>query len=104
MSVFRELESEVFEQEMRADEHAILLDVRTPAEVEEKRIPNCLNLDFNSPDFITQADELDKNASYYLYCRSGVRSVHACMTMSSLGFEKLANLKSGILGWHGETV
>ncbi len=104
MSVFRDLESEAFEQEMHADKDAILLDVRTPEEVEEKRIPNCVTIDFRSPDFITQVDELDKKASYYVYCRSGARSAQACMTMNSLGFEKLANLNGGILGWHGETV
>jgi rhodanese-related sulfurtransferase len=104
MSVFKDLESEVFEQEMNADPTAVLLDVRTPEEIEEKHIPNCITIDFRSPDFITQADELDKNISYYVYCRSGVRSAQACMTMNSLGFEKLANLKGGILGWHGETV
>jgi len=77
--------------------------VRTPAEVAEARIPNSINIDFNSPDFINKVDELEKDKSYFVYCRSGARSANACMQMGTMGFTKLTNLKGGILGWTGET-
>ncbi|MGB0526022.1 MAG: rhodanese-like domain-containing protein, partial [Flammeovirgaceae bacterium] len=61
-----------------------------------------ININFNSPDFISEVDELDKNKSYFIYCRSGARSANACMQMSTMGFTKLTNLQGGILGWTGD--
>lgn len=101
---FENLSSEEFAAKMAAAENAVLLDVRTPAEVAEKHIPNSININFNSPDFIGEVDELDKDKAYFVYCRSGARSANACMQMSTMGFEKLTNLQGGILGWTGETV
>ena len=100
---FENLGPEAFASNMNADENSVLLDVRTPAEVAESRIPNSINIDFRSPDFISEVDDLDKEKSYYVYCRSGARSANACMQMSAMGFGKLVNLEGGILGWTGET-
>lgn len=100
---FENLASEEFAAKMGAASDAVLLDVRTPEEVADSRIPNSINIDFRSPDFINEVDELDKNKSYFVYCRSGARSANACMQMSTMGFEKLTNLHGGILGWSGET-
>ena len=102
MSVFQDLEEKAFREAIGTDENAILLDVRTPEEVAEQRIPNSKNIDFRSPDFMTQVDELDKDKNYYVYCRSGARSAQACLQMSALGFNKLSNLRGGIMGWTGD--
>jgi len=103
MTPFEDLSPAEFRAKMSADSNAVLLDVRTPEEVAEARIPNSANIDFRSPDFMTEADELDKSKNYFVYCRSGARSAQACMQMRSLGFEgTLTNLKGGILGWDGD--
>ena len=56
-----------------------IIDVRTPQEFQEFRIPNSVNVDFYDPqNFIKKITPLDKEASYFLYCKSGARSYNSC--------------------------
>jgi len=96
------LDANSFEMQMKGDKDAVLLDVRTQAEHYDARIPNSILLDLMNPHFIDELVKLDKSKSYYLYCRSGNRSYHAGREMAKLGFEKVYNLSSGIIGWNGE--
>ena len=83
-----------------ADLDSVGLDVRTIEEFDEGHISSSLNVDFyNAAKFINFLNDLDKNKSYYVYCRSGQRSYSACEIMSELGFKNLYNLESGYLGW-----
>ncbi len=81
------------------DSDAVLLDVRTPEEYEEKRITGALNIDIYSPDFQSEIEKLDHSKNYYIYCRSGSRSFHAGLYMAQQGFKNIFNLDSGIIGW-----
>ena len=84
---------------------AVVLDVRTEDEFESGHIPNALNIDLHmGPGFIDEVNALDKNKSYYVYCRSGARSALAVQVMRDLGFSETYNLIGGILEWEGETV
>jgi sulfur-carrier protein adenylyltransferase/sulfurtransferase len=47
-------------------------------------------------------DELDREAEIVLQCRSGARSAQALLQMRSEGFQRLLNLKGGILAWSDE--
>lgn len=46
------------------------------------------------------AADWDRNASYLLICRSGVRSVRAAGVLSAMGFTSLTNLLGGMLAWN----
>ena len=82
-----------------------IIDVRTPQEFQEFRIPDSENIDFyDSQNFIKKITPLDKNASYFLYCKSGVRSFNSCIIMQEMGFENVYNLKGGISEWNGEVL
>ncbi|CCG53207.1 Rhodanese-related sulfurtransferase [Flavobacterium indicum GPTSA100-9 = DSM 17447] len=84
------------------DQDAIILDVRTEEEVASGKIPNSINIDiYKGQGFVYQVEELDKNKTYYVYCRSGARSAQACSIMNQLGFEKTYNLIGGIMQWEG---
>tara|TARA_X000000368_G_scaffold398285_1_gene368199 strand:- start:596 stop:904 length:309 start_codon:yes stop_codon:yes gene_type:complete len=84
---------------------SIILDVRTPEEFETSRIPNSVNIDFYNPEiFMKEISKLDKLKSYYVYCRTGVRSANSCHLMNDLGFAKTYNLIGGIVDWKGETI
>ena len=96
------LDAQTFEEEMMKDPNAVLLDTRTKPENDEVRIPNSTLIDLMRPDFQNEIEKLDKSKSYYVYCRSGNRSYHACRLMKNLGFEKVYNLEPGIIGWRGE--
>ncbi len=96
------IDNESFKEGMN-DSNAVLLDVRTPKEHSEKRIPNSILIDFQEPDFADAVDQLDKTKSYFVYCRSGNRSFHAGNLMLKKGFTDVYNLAMGILEWNGET-
>ena len=89
--------------QFQSDGNAIILDVRTPEEFETSRIPNSKNIDFYNPqNFMQEIEKLDRDNSYYLYCRTGVRSANSCQLMNELGFNKVYNLLGGIVEWKGE--
>ena len=97
------LDSDSFEKMMNEDKYSILMDVRTLEEYKALRIPNTKLIDIHQHNFLVQIDKLDRSKSYFIYCRSGSRSYSACKQMKSMGFEKVYNLKGGIINWHGET-
>lgn len=102
-NVIVNLDSDTFEQRIREDENAVLIDVRTPMENQSKRIPNSVLIDISSPQFLSEINKLDKTKNYYLYCRSGSRSFIAGMQMISMGFNNVSHLQPGIIGWKGAT-
>ncbi|MEI9911688.1 MAG: rhodanese-like domain-containing protein [Bacteroidota bacterium] len=48
-----------------------------------------------------QTDEIDdlKNEEVIIHCRSGVRSVTACLFLEKLGFTNTVNVLGGVLDW-----
>jgi rhodanese-related sulfurtransferase len=48
-----------------------------------------------------QAEELEglKDQELIVYCRSGQRSMMACLFLDTLGFTQTKNLAGGMLGW-----
>ena len=85
---------------LREKEDAVVLDVRSPAEVREGVIPGYKMINLMSPIFRSEVEKLDKSKTYLLYCRSGNRSGQACQLMADMGFEKLYNLQGGIGAWN----
>lgn len=86
-------------EENRANPDFVILDVRTPGEFRAGKIADAQLLDFYS-DFETAIQNLPRDKTYFVYCRSGVRSVGACEIMEALGFAKCLNLEGGIIEWH----
>lgn len=81
----------------------IPLDVRTPEEFGRGHIANAVLINFYDPDFDTQLAQLDRSATYLIYCHSGGRSGHTLGKMQALGFKApLYHLKDGIVDWQRE--
>jgi rhodanese-related sulfurtransferase len=79
-----------------------ILDVRTLPEFEEGKIPEAINLDILNPQhFIDGIEKLDKSSHYFVYCKAGSRSAHACAIMQQFGFEYTYNLEGGFSEWNG---
>ena len=80
-------------QEKIDKEPGVVIDVRTQEEYDEGHLAivdghhNFLNGDFKA-----QLDSLDKDETYYLYCRSGNRSGQAADLMKEDGFENVYNI------------
>jgi rhodanese-related sulfurtransferase len=87
-----------FSQKLKEDTNGIILDIRT-SEYKTGHIPNSILINIYEPTFIDDIQKLDRNKNYYLYCRSGNRSIYAAQIMNKLGFNKLYNLTTGIINW-----
>lgn len=99
------LTQEEWKTQLDKDTNAVVLDVRTDAEVAEGIIPNAVQINiYEGQGFIYKLEELDKSKNYYVYCRSGNRSGQACAIMNQLGFENAYNLVGGVLEWKGALV
>ena len=77
----------------------ISLDVRTAGEFAEGHLVNALNINVESGNFEAEIANLDKNATYAVYCRSGRRSAVAVDLMKKAGFNNLYNLDGGVIDW-----
>lgn len=90
---------------VKLDENAIVLDVRTPEEVNEGIIEGAtVFADYKSSDFAKEVEKLDKSKTYIVYCRSGGRSLAASEYLISQGFQHIYNLEGGISNWPGKIV
>jgi len=78
-------------------ERIFLLDVREPQEWQICRIPGAHLIPLGQlPANMNQLNSADNIVAY---CRSGVRSGKAVDLLRKSGFQKIKNLKGGILGW-----
>ncbi|MDH3648637.1 MAG: MBL fold metallo-hydrolase [Saprospiraceae bacterium] len=80
-------------KQMEKDLDGTLLDVRKPTEFLSQHVVGATNLPL---DYINRnMDGLDRNEKYYLYCRSGYRSMVAASILRSRGFLHLTDVKDG---------
>ncbi len=77
----------------------VLLDVRTPREHRQIRIPNSQLLPLD--ELRRRYTELPKDRKYIVYCRSGERSTFATFFLRHMGYDAY-NLAGGILNWNYE--
>ncbi len=77
----------------------VILDVRTSSEFQDRHIDGALNIDVNLPSFSEELEQLDRNGTYLVYCRSGNRSRTALAIMEDLGFTRIYHLANGITEW-----
>lgn len=78
----------------------IILDVRTPQEIAQGKIPGSQALDFYDADFLNKATQLPKDAEIYIYCAVGARSQEAANQMIQQGYTKVFHLQGGIQAWN----
>jgi MoaE-MoaD fusion protein len=81
------------------DPSVVVLDIRTDAELAQARLPRAVQLDYYASDFAARVAELDRGATYLLYCRSGQRSGEARGLMSQLGFRDVVDVSGGLVQW-----
>ncbi len=79
-----------------------LVDVRKPFEREIADLPEVGQHRIPVDEIEERADELDPEANLIFYCRSGARSERAARELRERGFQKVFNLKGGVLAWREE--
>jgi rhodanese-related sulfurtransferase len=85
---------------VNSGEKIYLLDVREPDEYAETNmgalllpLGNIMNM---------QIDEIEdwRDKQVIVHCRSGKRSMQACMMLEQMGFANTVNVAGGILAWN----
>ena len=85
------------DQYLKADKSdAVILDVRTQREFDYGHLEGAVIIDIYQRDFRDKVDQLDKSKTYYVYCKTGIRSRSAVSYMRQAGFTKVCDLQGGI--------
>ncbi len=94
-------EIEPTELKSRMDQGAVplLIDVREAFERDIADLPDVGQLHIPLANVAAQLDDLDRDREIVVYCRSGGRSGSVVQLMQSQGFERVLNLRGGVLGW-----
>jgi rhodanese-related sulfurtransferase len=90
---------EELKKRMDAGEKLNVIDVREPNEYAEFNIgAKLIPLGKIQTMQIDDIEDL-KEEEVIIHCRSGVRSMQACMFLDTLGFKNTKNLTGGMLAW-----
>lgn len=85
-------------QQLIANPGAKILDVRTPEEVRQGKIPHSVNIN-HFDNFEMAVEKLDKTKPIYVYCAAGGRSTKAMHDLNKMGFKQVYNLTGGFGAW-----
>jgi rhodanese-related sulfurtransferase len=85
-----------------AGENLHVLDVREPDEYAESNIGATLLPLSKLRQMDTDGIDDWKDTEVIVHCRSGKRSMEACMLLETLGFEKTVNVTGGIMDWQAK--
>lgn len=94
------VDAKEFSKEIKSADSPQILDVRTPQEFSEQHLANATNIDWNGTSFEQQVQELDKDKTVYVYCKSGGRSAKASSKLAEMGFTDIVELDGGITKWN----
>ena len=85
-------------EKVEKDPKAILIDCREQEEWDEKHVDGFTLIPLSC--FEQSLGVLqDKDAEIHIMCRSGKRSMNACMFLEENGYNNLYNVDGGILRW-----
>ena len=76
---------------------AILVDVRTPGEREQKRVAGSVALPLNH--LAERAGELPRDRPLLIHCAGGYRSSIAASLLQRLGFQQVSEMAGGLAAW-----
>lgn len=91
-------------QLMSHESGSIVLDVREDKEYEAGHIQDSVHIPLSA--LASRVSELDKykDKNVILGCRSGARSGRACSILKKNGFEKVHNLRGGVIAWEKDNL
>lgn len=96
------IQADALHQRLNAGENLHLLDVRQPDEHTEYNIGGTLLPLGDIMSLQVESIEDWRNQEVICYCRSGQRSMQACMMLESMGFTNVKNLAGGMLNWKAQ--
>lgn len=97
-SMINEINSMQLKEKQDSGENFILIDCREQDEWDAGHIDGAKLIPLS--EFEQRYAEVGAtDATIIVQCRSGKRSLTACMILQNNGYENLTNLSGGILGW-----
>lgn len=97
--MIKEIEIQELKKKLDNKDNFLFIDCREEEEWNELHIPGATLLPLSTFQENYETILKDKNATIVIQCRSGKRSMNACMFLLSKGFTDLNNLEGGILAW-----
>lgn len=86
-------------KQMEQDKKLLLIDVRTPEEFAQGRIPGAVLVPLQELEAKIIKAVPDKNTYFIVYCRSGRRSTVAANTLKKMGYTNFRNYKGSFNEW-----
>lgn len=79
-------------------EKVVYLDVREPNEWNLGRLPHAIHLPRGNLETKVEG-MIDRGQKVVIYCARGNRSALAALTMRQMGYENVASMARGFMGW-----
>jgi rhodanese-related sulfurtransferase len=79
-------------------ENVVYLDVREPNEWNLGRLPHAIHLPRGNLETKVEG-MIDRGQKVVIYCARGNRSALAALTLKQMGYENVASMARGFLGW-----
>lgn len=93
---------EVTPEQVRAmqerNESVVYLDVREPNEWNLGRLPHAVHLPRGNLETKVEG-MIDRGQRVVIYCARGNRSALAALTLKQMGYENVASMARGFMGW-----
>lgn len=100
---------EITPAQAESDHHAVVIDVREPAEFASGHIPGAINIPRGVLEFQVDAHPAvagvsdpalsNKDCPLVIYCRTGGRAALAAQALQSMGFSNVRSIAGGITAW-----
>ncbi|MBX6394522.1 MAG: rhodanese-like domain-containing protein [Alicyclobacillaceae bacterium] len=85
---------------IRTGDRPRIIDVRQPEEYAAGHIPGAELIPVG--DIPAVLDRIPKDEEIVFVCRSGNRSGYVCAYLAHLGYDRVVNMKGGMLQWQGD--
>lgn len=95
----KEISVEELKQKLDSGENVNLIDCREPHEYEEVNLNGKLVPLGKIQTMQIEDIEHLKDEEVFIHCRSGKRSMMACLMLEQMGFTNTFNVTGGILAW-----
>lgn len=100
---YQKLDPEEAKKMMDSEKSAVIVDVRSKEEYEEKHITGAILIPNETIGDVTPKELPDKDAPIFVYCRTGVRSKEASEKLLKLGYTNIYDI-GGITSWPYDNV
>jgi len=94
----RIIDAKQAKEELDQDKNIILVDVRTPEQYQAGHIKGAISLPLEEVESKASSVLKDKNAKYFIYCRTGRKSEEVSEYLDAIGYTNVTDM-GGIHDW-----